>query len=123
MIRKTLDEEQIPVYGFIDKSGKVVIEPEYLNATEFENGYAVAILFTKSFRGENRFQLRIYDHKFSEVILNTSGEIMRLIEQRNNIQMSPRRYTLPELRTRILAPELLAVKGEANTWDIRKVEL
>ncbi len=123
MIRKMLEEEQIPVYGFIDTNGKVVVEPEYLNVTEFEDGYAVGILLTKTFRGENKFQLRIYDFKFSEVILNTQGEIMRLVEQRDNIQMSYKRYTLPKLNSKLLGPGLLAVKDKANTWEIRKITL
>jgi hypothetical protein len=123
MIQKQLEEEKIVLYGFIDNSGKVVIEPEYLNLTEFEGDYALGILFTKTFRGENNFQLRIYDYKFSEVVLNTGGEIMRLIEQRNNIQMTPRRYTLPEIHAKILANNLLAVRSPENKWTLLKVEL
>lgn len=123
MIQKELEEEKIAVYGFIDPSGKAVIEPEYLNLTEFEGDYALGILFTKTFRGENNFRLRIYDYKFSEVVLNTDGEIMRLIEQRNNIQMSVRRYTLPALNTRILAENLLAVRSPENRWKLLKIAL
>lgn len=123
MIQKQLEEEKIVMYGFIDPSGKVVIEPEYLNLTEFDGDYALGILFTKTFRGENNFGLRIFDYKFSEVVLNTGGEIMRLIEQRNNIQMAARRYTLPELQTRILAENLLAVKSPENKWKLLKLAL
>ncbi len=123
MIQKQLEEEKIAIYGFIDTGGKVVIEPEYLNLTEFEGDHALGILFTRTFRGENNFGLRIYDYKFSEVVINTDGEIMRLIEQRNNIQMSARRYTLPELHTRILAKNLLAVKSPENKWKLLKVAL
>ena len=123
MIQKLLDNEQIPVFGFIDPKGQVVIEPEYLNLTPFDRDFAVGILLTKTFRGKNKFQLRIYDYKFSEVILNTSGEILRLIEQRTNIQMAKNRYILPQLHSRILASGLLAVKTPANTWEVRKVDL
>ena len=123
MIKSTLEEEEINVYGFIDTKGNTAIEPEYLNVTSFNKGYAVGILFTKMFRGENKFKLRIYDYKFSEVILDTSGDIMRLIEQRDGIIMNKRRYTLPELRTKLIASDLFAVKGKTNTWEIRKLEL
>jgi hypothetical protein len=57
------------------------------------------------------------------VVLNTGGEIMRLIEQRNNIQMTPRRYTLPEIHAKILANNLLAVRSPENKWTLLKVEL
>lgn len=123
MIKKMLQEEQVPVYGFIDTSGSIVIEPEYLNVTEFDEDYAIGILLAKTFRGENRFQLRIYDYKFSEVILSTSGEVMRLIEQRNNIQMSYKRYSLPMLHSKLIGPGLLAQKSQNNTWEVRKLAL
>lgn len=123
VIKKILEEEEIPVYGFMDTQGKVVIEPEYLNVTEFDGELAVGILLTKTFRGENNFQLRIYDYKFSEVVLNPAGEIMRLIEQRNNIQMSKRRYVLPELQAKLLGKDLLAIRGADATWELLKLEL
>jgi hypothetical protein len=123
MIRETLEEEGIDVYGFINSKGETVITPEYLNVTEFDQGYALGILLTKTFRGQNRFQLNIYDFKFSEVILDTSGEIMLLITQRQNILMDKRRYELPDLNAKYLSKTLMAVKTDQNTWELRKINL
>ncbi len=123
MIKKMMEEEEIPTYGFINPEGKVIIEPEYLNLTEFNEGYAVGILVTKDFRGKNNFQLNIYDYKFSEVLLDTAGDIMLLINKRDGISMSKRRYELPELRAKFLSVNTLAVKSPTNKWEIRKLEL
>ncbi len=123
MIRETLEEEGIDVYGFINSKGETVIKPEYLNVTEFDQGFALGILLTKTFRGQNRFQLNIYDFKFSEVILDTSGDIMLLITQRQNILMDKRRYELPELNAKYLSKTLMAVKTDKNTWELRKINL
>ncbi len=120
MIKEMLEEEQIEVYGFIDTKGDVVITPEYLNLTEFDDEYALGILLTKTFRGKNRFQLNIYEYKFSEVFLNTEGEIMLLVTQRDNILMDKRRYEIPELRAKYLSRNLMAVKTDKNSWDLRK---
>ena len=105
MIKKIMEEEEIPTYGFINTEGKIVIEPEYLNL------------------GKNNFQLNIYDYKFSEVLLDTAGDIMLLINKRDGISMSVRRYELPELRAKFLSVNTLAVKSSTNTWEIRKLEL
>lgn len=121
MIKKVLDEEGIALYGFLDTKGNTIIEPEYLNVSGFEDGYAVGILLTKTFRGENTFQLRIYDYKFSEVVLNTNGDIVHLVEQRKGVQMSKKRYVLPELNAKILGKDLLAVRNSANGWDVMSV--
>ena len=51
---KEMKEEDIPYYGFMDKTGKMVIEPEYLNITEFENGNALGIYCKRTFRGKNK---------------------------------------------------------------------
>ncbi|WP_297792794.1 WG repeat-containing protein [uncultured Eudoraea sp.] len=123
MIKNLMEEEEIVTYGFIDKEGKVIIEPEYLNLTEFSEGYALGILVTKTFRGKNNFQLNIYDYKFSEVLLDTHGDIMLLVNKRDGISMSKRRYELPELRAKFLSINALAVKTEANKWEIRKLNL
>jgi hypothetical protein len=122
MIREMLEEEEIYVYGFIDKTGTVKIKPEYLNVTEFNQGYALGILMTKTFRGKNNFQLNIYDYKFSEVILDQKGDIMRLLAKRDNILMSKRRYELPELHAKMLSKNLAAVK-KGDNWELVKLEL
>lgn len=123
MIQDVLEEEGIEVYGFINTKGETVITPEYLNVTEFNENYALGILLTKTFRGQNRFQLNIYDYKFSEVILDTSGDIMLLITQRQNILMDKRRYELPKLTAKYLSKSLMAVKTNKNTWELRKINL
>ena len=123
MIKDILEEEGIAVYGFIDATGETVITPEYLNVTEFNENYAMGILLTKTFRGQNRFQLNIYDYKFSEVILDTAGDIMLLITQRQNILMDKRRYELPDLTAKYLSKSLMAVKTDKNTWELRKINL
>ncbi len=123
MIQNILEEEGIAVYGFINTNGETVITPEYLNVTEFDKDYAMGILITKTFRGQNRFQLNIYDYKFSEVILDANGEIMLLVTQRKNILMDKRRYELPELKAKYLSKSLMAVKTEKNTWELRKINL
>lgn len=122
MIKEMLEEEEIYVYGFIDKTGATKIKPEYLNVTEFDQGYAVGILMTKTFRGKNNFQLNIYDYKFSEVIVDQKGDIMRLLAKRDNILMSKRRYELPELRAKLLSKTLAAVK-KGDNWELMKVDL
>ncbi|MBT8205376.1 MAG: WG repeat-containing protein [Eudoraea sp.] len=122
LIWEMLEEEEINVYGFIDKTGKTVIKPEYLNVTEFNQGYAIGILLTKTFRGKNNFQLNIYDYKFSEVILDTKGDIMLLLTQRDNILMSKRRYELPDLYAKLISPKLAAVK-KGDNWELKKLDL
>ncbi len=120
---KVLKEEDIPHYGFIDTEGKIVIAPEYLNVTEFDQGRAVGIYVKKTLRGKNNFQLNIYDYSFMEVVLNTTGEIEWPLAERDNILMSKRRYGLPELKAKLLADNLISIKSKKGNWKIHKLEL
>jgi len=122
LIRELLKDEEIYVYGFMDTSGNTVIKPEYLNVTQFDQGYAIGILMTKTLRGKNEFQLDIFQYRFSEVILDSFGEVMQLITLRDHIQMSKKRYKLPALRARLINPGLLMVMNEKDKWEVRKLE-
>ncbi len=115
-------EEGIPFYGYIDPSGKTVIEPEYLNLTEFSNGKAVGIFFQKTYRGKNNFQLNIYDYSFTEGIINTKGEMIWPLTERKNILMKPVRYEMPLIQARILENNIIAVEAAPDRWEIRKIQ-
>ncbi len=115
---KELTNEGIPLYGFIDIHGKQVIKPEFVNITHFENNHAVGIYARKTSRGKNEFQLDIYDYSFTEVLVNKEGEMVWPVQERTHIIMSKKRFKLPELRTKILSDNLLAVKDKNDKWQI-----
>jgi hypothetical protein len=116
-------DDEIPVYGFIDKEGSIAIEPEYLNLSEFKDGYAVGIFVKKTFRGKNKFQLNIFDYSFMEAVLNPEGEIVWPVGERQNILMQKRRYELPSLKARTTGNGLLVVETEPGKWEIRHMKL
>ncbi|AKA34247.1 WG repeat-containing protein [Flagellimonas lutaonensis] len=120
MIQEIKDED-IPYYGFIDTEGQIAIEPEYINLTEFDDGRAVGIFCRRTYRGKNNFQLNIYEYTFTEAVLNTEGEIIWPIEDREGILMKKGRYEMPELRATLISPDLLAVKDTTNDWEIRNI--
>lgn len=120
---KKMSEEGIPLYGFIDMTGKEVIKPEFVNVTEFKDGYAIGIYRKKTFIGQNEIKLKVFDYSFMEVVLNAKGEIMWPISERDNILMSKKRYEMPDLHAMLISKDLLAVKGDDNQWDIRKLTL
>ncbi len=120
IISKATDEG-IPLYGFINTQGKTVIEPEFVNITQFEDGHAVGIYASKTLRGKNEFQLDIYDYGFTEVLVNKEGEMIWPVQQRQGIIMSKKRFKLPELHTKMLSEDLLMVMGKDNKWKIVKM--
>lgn len=116
-------EEDVPVYGFIDTKGNVVIEPRFLNVYPFKDGYTTAVLFEKTFRGNNEFKLKIYEFKFHDVLLDTSGHIEEYFEKRDHIQMTRKRYRMPWIGAKRIADALVAVHIRDKGWEIRKLTL
>ena len=120
LIKNTV-EDGVPVFGFIDKTGAVVIKPQFLNVFPFKNGFTTAVLFDKTFKGENEFKLKIYEYKFFDVRLNTAGEITDYFEKRDHIQMTIKRYEMPEIGAKIINENLVATKKVGKGWSIVKL--
>jgi len=120
---KTIKEDGIARYGFIDKKGKIVVPTEFLNVSQFNDGHAVGIYERKELRGKNPFQLKIYDYEFTEVVVNQAGEMLWPIQERENIVMSRKLFKLPELGAKMISKDLLAVKDKSNKWKIVKPNL
>lgn len=120
---KNVQDDGIVRYGFIDKTGKVVVAAEFLNVSQFNNGYAVGIYESKSLRGKNSFQLNIYDYAFTEIVVNDAGELLWPIQERQNIVMSKKLYELPELHAQMISSDLLKIKDGSNKWKIVKPKL
>ncbi len=116
-------EEGVPVYGFIDKEGKVVIEPQFLNVYPFKDGYTTGVLFRKTLKGKNEFKLNIYEFKFHDVLVHSSGKIEEFFEARQNIQMTSKRYELPAIGAKKLTKDLIAVHVPKKGWELRKLIL
>ena len=122
LIRKKV-EDGVPLYGFMDTKGNTIIEPQFLNLYPFKNGYTTGVLFDKTLKGENEFKLKIYDFKFFDVLLDTSGKIEEYFERRQNIHMTTRRYQIPSIGVKLLTDGLVAVHIQDQAWEIRKISL
>ena len=120
---KKMQDDGIARYGFMDKTGKVVVAAEFLNVSQFNDGYAIGIYESKSLRGKNPFQLKIYDYAFTEIVVNEAGELLWPIQERDNIVMSKKLYNLPELQAQMISSDLLKVKSDNNKWKIVKPKL
>lgn len=118
----TAVEDGVPVFGFMDTKGSIVIEPQFLNLFSFENGYATGVLIDKRIKGENEFKLKIYEYKFFDVMFKTTGEITDFFVKRDHILMTVRRYKTPEIGAKILNDGLVAVHIPEKGWQIKKVK-
>jgi hypothetical protein len=116
-------EDGVPVFGYIDPKGNVVVEPQLLNVYPFKGGYTTGVLFDRTLKGENEFNLKIYEFKFHDVLMDTSGEMVEFFNSRDHIQMTKKRYGMPTIGAKRLTDGLVAVFTKGQGWEVRKLTL
>ena len=118
-----LKVNNIPYYGFMDTSGEIVIQPEYLNITEFDQENAIGIYVRELFQGQNEIKLDIVEYIFTEVVVNINGEIIWPIGEREHALTAKRSYEVPDIRAKLIGKDLLVFKTKDNKWETKKLNL
>lgn len=113
----------INYYGFINAEGKTIIEPVYLNLSNFSHGKALAIKLEKEELGENQLLgKRVISYKYDIVLLNREGEILKYLEGPFPVSVSRKKLKeAPEINAKWLGENLLSVKGPNGKWRIHKL--
>jgi len=107
-------------YGFIDTKGNEVIAPEYVNATNFENGKSIVVKFEKIPVGSNDLlEKRVVNYRLEEKIIDSNGEIIKaLFNFRKTIPKNVEGDVPPQIMSKFLGPNLIAVQFETGKWEI-----
>lgn len=113
----------IPYYGFIDKTGKVSIEPVFLNATNFFGDYALAILVEKQVKGKNEYLNKdIISYTFYEAIIDRKGTVIKVLRDMPHILMSKEKYKKPFSTSHFVSPTQIAVETVKNEWQLVSID-
>ena len=115
----------ISYYGFIDKSGKIIIEPQFLDATNFINGVAIALKLDKQILSRNSaLDKEMVNYRYFEVLINTDGKILYYLNQDgvNIVLDKDFMEATPKITSKYLSEDLYAVKGKNESWTVIKVK-
>lgn len=117
-------KEGISYFGYINTSGKTVIEPRFLNATNFNNNMATALELDRVKIGENpALGKKIVNYKYFEVTIDTNGNIKNyLIQKGINIALD-RKFLRnpPKFRSKQISENLVATEEVKGKWTIKKI--
>jgi hypothetical protein len=117
LIRKLKGENYY--YGFINENGEEIIKAQYLNATNFSNGFAIVTMHLKDFLGFNEVLKKpIVSNKIEDYVIDTSGKLVKYL-------YNPRSYVLsnkkvPAIESKFIAPNLVAAKTKNGKWEIHE---
>lgn len=113
----------IPYYGFIDSSGKTVIEPEFLNVSNFKNGHALALKIEEKFLGRNDLlDITIKSYKYDVVLIDREGDVKQYLAGPFPVAVSREKLReAPRIEARWVNENLIAVKNPQKKWEIHKL--
>lgn len=121
----TQKKDGITYYGYIDRTGKTVIEPQYLNATDFQDNVAIVLVLRRNETARNvALNKPVVYYDYFEVAINPNAEVITYLTQEPvNITLSPENLRRPPvINSRILSGNLFAVMNAQKKWSILKVE-
>lgn len=116
----------ISYFGFINKSGETVIDPQFLNTTNFKEGIAIALKVNKHIIGENTaLGKEMVNYRYFEVLINTDGKDMYYLTQDGVNVVLDKDFLIgvPIIMSKYIAKDLYAVKQKDNTWTLVKVKM
>lgn len=119
----TANKEGISYFGYIDKSGKTVIQPQFLNAGNFNNEAAFALELVKNDLGENVLGKSIVTYDYFEVLINNKGEVLNYLSTPNRITLTKKHLRHPPtITSHFISDYLVATKNNSNKWSIKPVK-
>lgn len=118
-------KDGINYYGYIDRSGKTVIEPQYLNATNFNDDAAIVLVLRRNELSQNiALNKPVVNYDYFEVAVNPNGDVITYLTQEPvHITLSAESLRKPlAIYSKALSNTLFAVMNAQKKWSILKVE-
>lgn len=114
----------ISYFGFINTTGENVIEPQFLNATNFNKENAIVLELIKENVGVNEtLGKNVVYYKYLEAVIDVSGNV--------KYYLSPKRVNVildkdflrepPKIMSKLISDSLSATFNEDKTWTINLV--
>jgi len=118
------EKNGISYFGYINSSGKTVIEPRFLNATNFDNNVATALELEREEIGKNTaLDKNVVYYKYYEVTIDTEGSIINYLSQKGVNIVLDREFMRkpPKFTSKQISDNLVAVKNKKGEWTIKKI--
>ncbi|GGK18115.1 hypothetical protein GCM10007962_10380 [Yeosuana aromativorans] len=116
------EHEGISYFGYIDTSGKTVIEPQYLNAYNFNNDKAIVLVLIKQEIGENEvLGKNIVYYRYYEAVIDINGHVNFYLTPKGfNVVLDEKHLrTPPKITSRRLSDNLYAIWNNNKKWTIQ----
>lgn len=118
-------KDGITYFGYIDKTGKTVIEPQFLNATPFDNTKAVVLKLEEEFIGENDIlDKKVISYKYFEVVIDDQGNAKNYLDFNGIVVALDKKYLYkpPQILRHLISDSLFIYLNRNKKWVIEKIK-
>ncbi|SFZ92298.1 WG containing repeat-containing protein [Flaviramulus basaltis] len=118
-------KQGIIYFGYIDKTGKTVIEPKFLNALNFNNNQALVLELIKRTVGNNDIlEKPVVYNKYFEVIIDAEGNIKKYLNPEGiNIFLDKKFLDKPpKIISKIISNNLVSTMNKNEKWFIQSIK-
>ena len=118
-------KDGILYFGYIDKTGKKVIQTKFLNALNFNDNETIALELIKEELGENDvLGKKVVNYRYYEVIIDTNGAIKSYLnpEGINIVLDKDFLKNPPKITSKRISDDLVATPNEDNKWVIKSIK-
>lgn len=119
------DSDNIRLYGYIDKTGKTIVEPQFLSPAYFnEHQFTIVQRLNKNSYGTNGLLNKsLVRYTYNELIINDMGEVLNYLNGPTHvIPYIDKMKTAPVLLSKLLSQHLVATQDENKKWTLLKVK-
>lgn len=121
----THKKDGITYFGYIDKTGKTVIETKFLNASNFQNNTAIVLLLERTEISNNAaLKKPVVSYDYFEVVIDLNGNVLKYLNTEpvhitlsSNYLQNP-----PPITSKFISNTLLATKNRDNKWSVIKLD-
>ncbi|MDY0780879.1 WG repeat-containing protein [Tenacibaculum sp. IB213877] len=119
----TIKKGGINYFGYINKQGRTIIEPQFLNATNFNEGRAIVLNLDKENLGQNNvLNKNVISYSYAHVIINVDGKIMHHLTGYKSTSLLPEFIkTPPTITTELLSDNLYMIQQDNGKITIKNV--
>jgi len=118
-------KDGILYFGYIDKTGKKVIETKFLNALNFNNNVALALEVLSQTRGKNDLLDKpVVYYKYFEVTIDTEGNVKQYLNPKGNNIALDKKFVKkpPKITSKLISDDLFATLNKNDKWVIKSIK-
>jgi len=118
-------KDGILYFGYIDKTGKKVIETKFLNALNFNNNVALALEVLSQTRGKNDILDKpVVYYKYFEVTIDTEGNVKQYLNPKGNNIALDKKFVKkpPKITSKLISDDLFATLNKKDKWVIKSIK-